>query len=105
MNAFESLTSSENGRHWRNASVWVMFVMKFWHATVWKFVVNVESNACGNGVGSTGGVAGTSVFPLSTCVGTALAEGASESEEPVGCEDAMVVALPVADAGTGSGAA
>ena len=109
MNAFESLTSSENGRHWRNASVWVMFVMKFSHATVWKFVENVESNACGNGVGSTGGLDGTFVFVgvivvADALLEVALDEAATDNEEPVGLLFCTVVAMPEV-AGRGSGAA
>lgn len=105
MNAFESPTSSENGRHSRNAAVWVMFVMKFWHATVWKLVENVESNACGNGVGSTGGADGTFVLPGFTVVGAALAAAATDSEDPVGRVFCTVVAMPEDVAGRGSGAA
>lgn len=52
INAFESETSSENGRHVRNGSPCVMFVKNVWHPTVVKFVDSESSNGCGNGAGS-----------------------------------------------------
>ena len=66
INAFESPTSRENGRHSRKGAVWVMFSMKSWHPTVVKLVDNVESKGCGNGVGRTGAVHGTFVLLEST---------------------------------------
>ena len=103
MNAFESPTSRENGRHSRKGAVWVMFSMKSWHPTVVKLVDNVESKGCGNGVGRTGAVHGTLVLLESTWVGADVADGARERSVPVGCELSTVVATDVA--GTGSGAA
>ena len=86
-----------------------MFVMKLWHATVWKFVENDESNACGNGVGSTGGLDGTLVFPDVAVVRAVLAEdgadeAATDRADPVGLLLWTVVAMPEV-AGRGSGAA
>lgn len=73
-------------------------------------VEKVESNACGNGVGSTGGEDGTFVFPGFTAVvvlGAALplAEAATDRADPVGLEFCTVVAMPEEVAGSGSGAA
>lgn len=70
-----------------------MFVIKFSQATVEKFVVVVESNGWGNGVGKTGVVHGTFVlFALTVCVGAAVADDANESDEPVGVVFGTVVA-------------
>lgn len=94
INAFESETSSENGRHVRNGSPCVMFVKNVWHPTVVKFVDSELSNGCGNGAGSCGAVEGTCVLLDPAAVGAAGAEGATDrvENEAVEAVTSMVVA-------------
>lgn len=83
MNADELCTSSENARQDRNAACSVMFWKNTSQLSVEKLFDSVVSNACGNGVGSTGGVAGI--------VGTAVVDDnggdeADEADEVVGVD-------------------
>lgn len=59
MNSAEVSARRENGRQERKGEVLVMFTKKFWQLPEEKFWPMSESNACGKGLGTSGGVDGT----------------------------------------------